>query len=250
MKNVLGCLALATLLGGPAMMAGPAMAADMPLKAPPPVLFTWTGVYAGGFIGGDWSRTFNDFAFGLPATFNQSSDPGIGGGIVGLQYQFGSFVLGVEGNLGTTLTRNLGSAPCSPTASCAAGFNVSESLAGPIWTVGGRGGWAIDHWMPYVSGGFANASFSQAFCVPGACPFDNATASHDGYYIGGGVDWAVFNSWVVGVEYRHYDFGTVRTVPVAVGGFLDVPNTYDSHPRFDTVTFRMTYLFNMMPSGH
>ena len=47
-----------------AIMAGSAFAADMPLKAPPPVLaYDWSGFYIGGVIGGAWSRT-------------DSSDPG------------------------------------------------------------------------------------------------------------------------------------------------------------------------------
>ena len=49
-----------------AIMAGSAFAADMPLKAPPPVLaYDWSGFYIGGVIGGAWSRT-------------DSSDPGLG----------------------------------------------------------------------------------------------------------------------------------------------------------------------------
>ncbi len=41
-KFLLGSVALA------AVIAGPAMAADMPLKAPPPPpVFSWTGCYVG-----------------------------------------------------------------------------------------------------------------------------------------------------------------------------------------------------------
>ena len=42
--------------------AFPAMAADMPLKAPPPPpapVFTWTGCYLGGSVGGIWRQTDN-----------------------------------------------------------------------------------------------------------------------------------------------------------------------------------------------
>jgi outer membrane immunogenic protein len=41
-----------------AIMAGSAFAADMPLRAPPPVLaYDWSGFYIGGVIGGGWTRT-------------------------------------------------------------------------------------------------------------------------------------------------------------------------------------------------
>ena len=50
-KFLLGSVGLA------AMIAGPAMAADMPLKAPPPVaIFSWTGCYVGAHVGGKSSR--------------------------------------------------------------------------------------------------------------------------------------------------------------------------------------------------
>src|SRR5215468_8703367 len=56
-KLLLGSVALA------AMIAGPAMAADMPMKAPPPpvLLYDWSGLYVGASIGGMWydiNRTF------------------------------------------------------------------------------------------------------------------------------------------------------------------------------------------------
>src|SRR5215467_6351185 len=38
------------------VIAGPAIAADMPLKAPPPVVYGWEGFYLGGQIGGQWNR--------------------------------------------------------------------------------------------------------------------------------------------------------------------------------------------------
>src|SRR5258707_5465120 len=56
-KFLLGSVALA------AMIAGPAMAADMPLKAPPPVVvYSWTGCYVGGHVGGKSSRS--DLTYG------------------------------------------------------------------------------------------------------------------------------------------------------------------------------------------
>ena len=81
----------------------------MPLKAlPPPPAFTWTGIYGGGYIGGMWAKTDNDFVFAPPASWQQSASVGIAGGIVGIQYQWGNLVLGVEGNAGGALSRQPG----------------------------------------------------------------------------------------------------------------------------------------------
>jgi len=252
MKHVLGWLPPVALLVSATMVASPVMAADMPLKAPvykvPPPVFTWTGLYAGGFVGGLWSRTDNSFVFPPPATYNQTSTNGIGGGILGLQYQYNSLVLGAEANLATTFNRNLGSAGCAPAAACAPGFTTTQTLTDVLWTVGGRAGWAIDRWLPYVSGGYANVGLRQTTCIPGACPFESGTATHNGAYIGGGIDWAAFNGWVAGVEYRHYAFETQQIVPIfSSGAGTDVFDTVSTRPRFDTVTFRLSYLFSVMP---
>src|ERR1700739_3038512 len=68
-----------------AFAAIPAMAADLPLKAPPPMVvppFSWTGFYIGANIGGAWSHsTITDVATG--ATFNTDNNGFIGGGQVG-----------------------------------------------------------------------------------------------------------------------------------------------------------------------
>ena len=74
-----------------AILAGSAFAADMPLKAPPPVLaYDWSGFYIGGVIGGGWSHI-------------DSSDPGLGliGTLINVpvvQTTTGSsFIGGIEG---------------------------------------------------------------------------------------------------------------------------------------------------------
>ena len=79
-----------------AIMAGSAFAADMPLKAPPPVLaYDWSGFYIGGVIGGAWSRT-------------DSSDPGLGliGTLVNVPViqttNSSGFLGGIEGGIATS----------------------------------------------------------------------------------------------------------------------------------------------------
>ena len=223
-------------------ITGLARAADMPLKAPPPPplpAFTWTGVYGGGYVGGLWSKTDNNFVYAPPASWQQTASVGVGGGILGAQYQWGNVVFGVEGNVGATLSGDLGTAGCSPATSCLPGRTITADSTDAIWTAGGRAGWAFGNWLPYVSGGYANASFTQTFCAPGtACLIGRS--SHDGAYIGGGLDWAVWGrGLVVGLEYRHFDFQTEQVVPSAF-----VHNTYDTKPKFDTLTFRLTYLFS------
>src|SRR5882757_3130923 len=103
-KFLLGSVALA------AMIAGPAKAADMPLKAPPPVaIYTWTGCYVGVHVGGKASRANvhygNNTITALPiAAGTVATDPifmsgALGGGQIGCNYQFaGGWVIGIEGD--------------------------------------------------------------------------------------------------------------------------------------------------------
>src|SRR5229473_7752419 len=55
MKKLLIGSFVALTMGGSA-----AIAADMPLKAPPPVVWSWTGCYVGIEGGGAWGRSRHD----------------------------------------------------------------------------------------------------------------------------------------------------------------------------------------------
>src|SRR3954467_7089335 len=94
----------------------PAAAAALPVKAQPmaPIAaaYNWTGCYIGGNVGGGWARDrvtwtgINEaptaFAVGaatvVPAAANADINATgfIGGGQVGCNYQFNTFVIGAE----------------------------------------------------------------------------------------------------------------------------------------------------------
>src|SRR5689334_22277293 len=100
-KILLSSVALLSLTAG-------AMAADLPSRrAPAPIVaavpvFTWTGFYVGVNAGVGFNNgNDNDIVFGGTTIFGDSNDDAsfVGGGQVGYNYQFGSFVVGVEGDL-------------------------------------------------------------------------------------------------------------------------------------------------------
>jgi outer membrane immunogenic protein len=227
-------------------IGGLTQAADMPLKAlpAPPAAFTWTGIYGGGYIGGMWAKTDNDFVFPSPASWQQSASVGIAGGIVGIQYQWGNLVLGVEGNAGGALSNGLGTASCNPATACAAGLAITATSPQAIFSAGGRAGWAFGYWLPYVSGGYANAG-TLVQTIQSPATTEVGRTSPDGAYIGGGLDYAVWGSGlVVGLEYRHYDFQTQRVEPFNAASASVLLDTYNTRPKFDTFTFRATHLFS------
>jgi outer membrane immunogenic protein len=89
------------------MLVGtPAFAADMALKAPPPPpapIFSWTGFYIGGELGGAWANGHvNDSLYGLNGSSNH--DGWLGGAVVGYNYQTSNVVFGIEADFdGTSL---------------------------------------------------------------------------------------------------------------------------------------------------
>ena len=244
-------LALASL--AIAFAAAPALAADMTVKAapaPPPV-YSWTGVYFGGFAGGLWGSTDNTFVNPPLATIHQSSRTGIGGGFFGAQAQYSWWVVGIEIGDGLPFKTDFGSGACNPVAACAAGFTTTESVGrhNGIFTAGGRTGFAFDRWLIYGSAGGTFADVSQSTCTIAACPLETATATFKGFYAGGGFDVMVWGNWTVGFEYRHYQFDTQGWVPVSPAGVANLADAVQSKLKFDTAVFRLTYLYGMPFSG-
>src|SRR6516225_6822764 len=98
---------LLTGIAGVALLVAPfAYAADLArpvYKAPPPPpplpVFSWTGCYIGGHIGGGWGHktvSAPTLAPGISVSGNTSGF--LGGGQVGCDYQFApNWVVGIEG---------------------------------------------------------------------------------------------------------------------------------------------------------
>src|SRR6202051_661985 len=111
-----GAILTAQLLAGLALAAvtaaGPALPAALPLKAPPPVVaaWNWSGFYIGGHGGYGWghnaSTSLNDpfFSGKFPSFVVSGFDPkGVLGGLqAGANWQAGSVVGGLEGDISFT----------------------------------------------------------------------------------------------------------------------------------------------------
>lgn len=129
------------------------------------------------------------------------------GGIAGAQFQFGQFVLGVEGGLNGN--RDYATGPDAPIFAPA--FDARTQIKSTL-TVGPRIGWAFDKWLVFGSGGFAQAQIETAFYAKGFPNLSSATqitSTNKGWYLGGGVDYAVTKNVILGVEYRHLEMDTV-----------------------------------------
>jgi outer membrane immunogenic protein len=190
----------------------------------------WSGVYFGVGSGYDWSTvdvhqvptTAFGGAFGSANPgigISSSNDTGFVSAHLGIQHQFGAVVLGVEGGWMSTLRGNDGSkefcdsVPASLSTPILAPGNFCSGSLNDILTLGARAGYAMGRWMPYVTGGYANASVDFETRIPGTVPgatvlTEQASTRLNGWYIGGGLEWAISPGWTTGIEYRHYEFGS------------------------------------------
>jgi opacity protein-like surface antigen len=167
----------------------------------------WSGVYFGVGSGYQWSSidVSNDISI------SSDHDDGFVSAHIGAQHQWGAVVLGIEGSWMSTLRGDDGSTdvcdsvlPSLTNPQIAPGNFCSARLQ-DIITVGGRIGWAAGHWMPYVTGGYANGGYDLNVRVGGTL-IETAHTRLDGWYLGGGFEWQVSPGWTAGLEYKHYEF--------------------------------------------
>ncbi len=211
-KSVLAGIALAALIGAPAVAADLGVRHAPVYKAPPaPVVvpYSWTGCYVGGNVGGLWAH--QDWTVVGPAHFDLSASGDLGthdmngwlGGIQGgCDYQFaGGFVIGIAGDYdwtnATGSNRNLQNSLLTDHSSI-------KSLA----SVTGRVGYAWDRFLGYVKGG--GAWERDEYFIDGDV-WSPATAPAEtrfGWTVGVGGEYA-FNNWLSAfAEYDYYNFGT------------------------------------------
>ena len=216
-KKHLGYLAVAAVLT--AGTTTYAAADGMPsTRGYAPVAYNWSGFYAGASIG--YARTdaegyYSNF---LPRqNFNADADSGVLGGHVGIQHQFGQFVLGVEGGYSSTrVFDDWGGGTLGPSASCLAINPVPttcQARIDHIYTIGPRLGLAYDRSLFYVTGGFAGGQLNTRLLDRSTTPvsvFDRTSENHVGWFIGGGLEFALSRNWIFGVEYQHIELDSEK----------------------------------------
>jgi|ERR1700722_3594998 len=223
---------------------GAASAADLPLKAPPPVaICNWCGFYIGVNAGGIWSNDNNTY-FGGDTTAGGTTDAinrgqvarslgtgssgFIGGAQAGFNQQKGNFVWGIEGDVqGTSLSRtvsfssNLAPAFFPATTTASEKMDVLATLRGrvgftasPMLLLYATGGLAIGD--PRVSSSISTFPIpgGPAPAAPGCAGFCSAVSSSDdwraGWTIGAGAEWKFNAKWSAKAEYLYYDLGRIN----------------------------------------
>ena len=196
--------------GDPIVVQAYAPAAGMYRKAPvAAAVYSWTGFYAGGNVGGGMASTnFTD-----PCFYCSTATPTRGfltGGVqAGYNYQFGNGLVGIEADInGNSGFKN---SVIGGDDGRAMTVGLKADVSG---TIRARAGLVVNNALVYVTGGAAWADVSQT-----GVEFANDTSNANfgrptgvtanaggvlwGGVVGAGVEFAVGPNWTVGGEFLH-----------------------------------------------
>ncbi len=176
--------------------------------------YKWAGLFVGGTFGYGIGR--NDSTFVVPPAANAEafflSPRGFdAGGIIGYNWQFGSWVVGLDADFqGST---GSGYLTCVTVCSVLGSTTIDQKLS---WfgTVRGRLGYAVGPALFYATGGAAFGEVKESIAqATGAASFSH---SQSGFAVGGGIEnkLELFGllgpNWTTRTEYLYVDLGSVR----------------------------------------
>lgn len=221
-----------------------ALAADLPVKAPPPVVasYGWTGFYIGLNAGYGWGRAKTDETGvdplivipaqgvgSLPTSFNKRVDSFVGGGQIGYNWQSGQYVLGIEADFAyidfhADSVYAVGVIAFNPALT-----TTQSSRLRWLGTVRPRVGWL---WTPstmiFATGGLAygGAKGSTSVSTPASCPLANGFCSVGsgsktvfGWTAGGGFEMLLGSNWTGKIEALYFDVGDLEYPVISTANF-------------------------------
>jgi outer membrane immunogenic protein len=206
------------LSGIACVIAVPALGADLPRKAPvmAPVapVYSWSGFYIGGHLGGTWGEKNSEIVsapgFFTPGTLVTAKPSGfIGGGQTGVNWQRGTWVLGAEFDWSSTNANDTVLVPTLIPGVSGRSTDDSNWFA----TATGRLGYAMNNILIYAKGGAAWMDVNYtiaAVTAAGGVVLVGPTSISDrraGWTVGGGIEFGITPSWSAKIEYNYLDFG-------------------------------------------
>lgn len=227
-----------SLIAGAAVLtlvAAPAFAADLPVKAlaKAPAAYNWTGGYVGGNVGYGWGSDTGDrwdsfvdqpgvgiapyFALGGNVLPGVKPSGIVGGAQVGYNWQAApNWVWGLVADIQASDMRASASSTVTPPLSA---LSVHSNTSRIDWfgTVRGRVGYAASNWLFYGTGGVAYGGVKSALafncitCTPPTIWAGSNSSTQVGWAAGAGIEVGLTANWTVGVEYLHFDLGSIST---------------------------------------
>ena len=206
------------------VFAAPAFAADLrprtytkaPVYTAPEVVYSWTGFYIGGHVGG---------AFPGGSSFEGSDARFLGGVQGGFDYQFATnWVVGAEAQY-SWLGGNSGGGVVFPGGTLVTG-NTDQ-----LGSATARLGYAFGPTLLYAKGGYAWRGNNDIGVSVGGLPaaFTTSGNHRDGYTVGAGLEYMFAPNWSVKGEYQFYNLGnttfTAGPAPIIGARFRDDEHT-------------------------
>ncbi|MDB5596795.1 MAG: outer membrane protein Omp31 precursor, partial [Hyphomicrobiales bacterium] len=214
-----------------------ALAADLPSRivAPSapylsPVASNWTGFYVGVHAGYDWTSGKSAYINSQLSAIDVNTKPDgiVGGAQVGYNYQFSNnVVVGVEADLSGAGIKDT----IADRASRTLGNTITAKIDYTA-TVRARLGYAMGAFLPYLTGGYAMAH-SKVSATDGPL---SASATLQGWTIGGGAEYALTSNVSLKAEYLHTMFRSHTF-------FANQSYASTAKPNSDTVRIGVNYKF-------
>ncbi|MGA2999879.1 outer membrane protein [Bradyrhizobium sp.] len=244
MKRIL----LSTASLGVLSLLTPALAADLPYaKAPPPSVYDWTGAYVGVFGGGGVGNHNVNNSTGQAVPFadytaNYTSLGGLAGGEAGYNWQSGNYLVGVEGDLFWAGIKGNDSSQFA-----AGAFPGVTGVDADNWRWGGtlrvRGGFTVDRWLMFFTGGYAFGSLQHTNTDP-VNGIDRFNVQANGLTAGGGIAYAITDNLSAKVEYRYTNFmGYNRPGGTLTGLTANGQLPYTTNSSFSVVSIGLDFKF-------
>ena len=211
-------------------IAGRGSIKDGPYAAQGPAIHNWTGLYFGGHLGPGaftnvWAETFSGTATGF-----------LGGAQIGVNYQVGAIVAGLEADVSWAgLSGETCNRPGTSVPHC-------TSQTDRFGTLTGRFGIAMDRALFYVKGGAAWVQDRQVLSFDDSSLQLTASGDQWGWTAGAGVEYALTRNWSARLQYDFMDFGT--NPHVFVGPTGAIATTPDIDQRIHAVKFGLNYTFD------
>lgn len=226
-KRIVAALAFSGLV------IGAASAADLPSRVRSPAVpvfaeapFSWTGFYAGlngGYaFKGETKYTIEGYNYDHDAK-------GFTGGVHGgFRQQFGALVVGVEG------AAQFGNIHASKTIEAA---NTTTRI-NQLYTVTPTLGVAFDRVLVFGKAGWAGGNVTSTIATYDTADWKSGKF-HNGWTVGGGVDYAFAHNWTVGLEYNYVRLANVKHTDTVYGDLLAI----NARPEVHQTRINLGYKF-------
>jgi len=204
---------------------------EMKEVAPAPECYDWSGFYIGAFGGykhgsvdtdldatGSWDLfPLDRDVVEVHSADNLDANGAEIGGLLGFNFQRGCWVFGIEGAGGYVFLRDSFDSETFPLPALTDKSIQQAFRTNWLATVGGRLGCSIENWLPYITGGvaFGNVDYESrlhnVFGSPTG-PYISGDREDDtnvGWFVGGGMQYALGRHWALRAQYEFIDLGSV-----------------------------------------